>query len=400
MNKTVCTIFFVILILIVSNTAFAHGNMTTVYSSDDIQTRYVVIPEEQVPSYEANGWSRTPPFWDMSTHTGMYSADGRFMIFSNEEAYAQSTAGWHYTPLKLMYSHDNRTLMIYASEIPVYENVGWYIEPVALMINGNEGKYVISSETDFYRQAGWRITEYSADMPYLATQIKQYLSTKRGLYGIYIKNLNDGRTLVINDGSYSAASIMKLYVMAGIYNEIGSGRLYKTPEIQSLLTSMITMSDNRSSNRLVKIMGGGNYLNGFNAENTFARSIGCTLTQHLSLYSGCGEYVSYGRNYVSPQDCGILLEKIYKRELVSPTYSEEMLYLLTRQTRRDKIPYYLPKNTLCANKTGENSKVQSDVGIVYSPNCPYIICVITNNSPSGIIDVRQISAMTYWYFNS
>jgi len=122
-------------------------------------------------------------------------------------------------------------------------------------------------------------------------------------------------------------------------------------------------------------------------------------TQHKSLFTGCGYYASYGVNRVSPYDCGILLEKIYNRTLVSQRYSDEMLILLKNQKRRNKIPFSLPKDTVIANKTGETSRVQSDVGIVYSPNCDYIICVITNHAPGGIRDISNISLMTYEYFN-
>ena len=102
---------------------------------------------------------------------------------------------------------------------------------------------------------------------------------------------------------------------------------------------------------------------------------------------------------MSPYDCGLLLEKIYKGTLISPEYSSEMLSLLKQQKRRNKIPYLLPDDVVCANKTGETSNIQSDVGIVFSPACDYIICVITNNAGSGISDIRNISEITYRYFN-
>ena len=187
--------------------------------------------------------------------------------------------------------------------------------------------------------------------------------------------------------------------MAGIYNKINDGSIVKTQQIQNHLNSMITISDNYSSNFLVKTMGNSDYLEGFNSENAHSKSIGSVNTEHKSLFKGYGDYVSYGKNVVSPYDCGILLEKIYNRTLVSPEASDEMLSMLKNQQRRNKIPYLLPKGTVCANKTGETSTVQSDVGIVYSPKCDYIICVISNNAKTGINDIRQISLMTYNYFN-
>ena len=109
--------------------------------------------------------------------------------------------------------------------------------------------------------------------------------------------------------------------------------------------------------------------------------------------------MAYGYSRISPYDCGLILEQIYRRTLVSPEASDEMLSLLKQQTRQHKIPYKLPEGTVCANKTGETSKIENDVAIVYSPGCDYIICVLTNDAPSGIYDVRDISEMTYQYFN-
>ena len=272
--------------------------------------------------------------------------------------------------------------------------------PTALMTNGSSEEYVPVSEINDRRYAGWLIKDYSYGLDDLSSQIKGYISGQNGRWGIYINNLNTGEFAVINDGQYSSASIIKLFVMASVYNEISYGGIEKTPYVSNLLRQMITASDNYSSNLLVKTIGNGNYENGFNGENAHTYSIGALNTQHKSLFIGYGDYVSYGINLVSPLDCGIVLEKIYKGTLVSEEYSAEMLDLLKNQQRRWKIPQPLPRGTVTANKTGETKTVESDVAIVYSPACDYIICVLTNNASDGIGGIRQISKMTYNYFNT
>ncbi len=393
------TIIAAIFILFFSVAAYAHGNMITVCDSVDNPTQYAVIPEEQFYIYSSMGWTNQPIIVEDSSYIPMYTDDGRVCIFPYSMADAQNTVGWHYFPRKKMYTPDNQTMVINSSAISDFESVGWFIEPVALMAKNGVSMYALESEIDYYRQNGWVVKDYSAGLYYLGRQIKDYIGRRAGIFGVYVKNLKTGEELIINDGKFSSASIIKLFVMAGIYNEIEQGNVIQSDTVNRLLRSMITVSDNYSSNYLVKIMGGGNYRNGFSKENANTGNIGCFNTQHLSLFSGCGDYVSYGRNWVSPYDCGVLLEKIYNRTLVSPEKSDEMLALLKAQQRRNKIPYHLPYGTVCANKTGETSTVQSDVGIVYSPNCDYIICVTTNNAPSGITNIRDISLMTYNYFN-
>ena len=171
-------------------------------------------------------------------------------------------------------------------------------------------------------------------------------------------------------------------------------------EISKLLKNMITVSDNLSSNLLVKTLGHGDYKRGFDIENANSFRVGCVKTQHKSLFIGYGDYVSYGSNLVSPLDCGIMLENIYNGKLVSKEYSADMLGLLKGQQRRNKIPYPLPFGTVTGNKTGETSTVESDVAVVFSPSCDYIICVLSNGSASGINGIRKISRMTYDYFQA
>ena len=314
---------------------------------------------------------------------------------ANEEAYEVSfvyeerderlnISGWYY-PIEKGISDDTRKV--------------WHMEPPGYVEKKGEIRCVPESLLEKYRYDGWNIKEFSGGLYSLGEEIKEYIKGKKGSFGVYVKNLKTGQTLILNDKQYASASIIKMFVMAGIYNELYKGNIEKTPAVEKFLHSMITVSDNYASNYLVGVMGHKNYKEGFARENEHSHSVGCINTNHKSLFIGYGDYVTYGTNTVSPLDCGIMLEKIYNKTLISEEYSEEMLSLLKKQTRRYKLPYYLPKDVLCANKTGETSTVQSDVGIVFSPNCDYIICVITNKAPNGIENVRKISKITYDYFN-
>jgi len=354
--------------------------------------RVIVVSQAEADAYNKVGWYYEPV-------KEMYAADGRSIVIYRAEADAYRQVGWYDAPVTVMHALDGRKVIVYDKDVPLWESCDWYKEPVALMTKDGVPRCVMMSELGTYRAEGWNISRHYSSLYGLGTQIEQYMKGKSGKYGVYIKNLSTGDSLIINDGQFSAASIIKLFVMAGTYNEIYSGNIQYDDTIKSYLSAMISWSDNYSSNRLVKAIGGGNYFQGFERENAFSHLTGCINTRHKSLFSGYGDYVSYGNNLVSPLDCGILLEKIYDGTLVCSEYSSEMLSLLKSQQRRNKIPHLLPKGTICANKTGENDRVQSDVGIVYSPNCDYIICVITNYSPTGIGDIRQISDMTYKFFN-
>ena len=244
-----------IILSLILTTAGVYGNNITIYNSVDGIIRYDIIRKSEFDTYKQEGWSEETPDYDSQTHTLMYSQDGRMEIFSQDMAEAQSTVGWYYTPRKLMYSADNRTLFVGMDEISAYEDVCWYTEPVALMSTAEETKYIVASRVEEHRKNGWQIIDYSDGLSDLSAQIKEYISGKTGRYGVYVKNLKNDDTLVINDGKYMSASIIKLFVMAGVYNEIAYGGIEKNAKISGYLYNMITVSDNYSSNLLVKAIG-------------------------------------------------------------------------------------------------------------------------------------------------
>lgn len=102
-------------------------------------------------------------------------------------------------------------------------------------------------------------------------------------------------------------------------------------------------------------------------------------------------------NLTSAENCGRLLEKIYRGKMVSKSASKKMLSYLRSQTIRTKIPQGVPYGIATANKTGESGTIQNDTAIVYGKKTTYVICVFTNtNNPSRAIScIQQISRMVY-----
>ena len=329
----------------------------------------------------------------------MYTVDGQQEEVRISQVEEKKADGWYEEPVTLMYHQDGSYEVIPVFSVEDKQKEGLLLEPVAHMVKGSQIEEVAASCVEAYRKDGWQLQKYCVGLAELSKTIEDYIYSKVGTHGVYVKNLNTGDFLVLNDGKYHAASVIKLYQMAAIYDAIHNGNLTMDSDIESYLYDMITLSDNFSFNQLVGILGEWDYRAGFDKANQYVDSIGCVDTQTLSLFRDAGYFVAYGYNYVSPYECGQTLEQIYRRTLVSPEYSDEMLSLLIQQTRQHKIPYSLPEEVTCANKTGETSVIENDVAIVYSPSCDYIICVMTNDAPTGITDIREISEMTYRYFN-
>lgn len=240
----------------------------------------------------------------------------------------------------------------------------------------------------------------------LKSEVEGYVSGLSGEWGVYVKNLKTNEYMTINEHELYSASLIKLFIMGAVYNEIEAGTITKDDHISGLLEIMITESDNDAANELCEILGNGDMLAGFDLENIHTRSIDCTYTiQNTDLQNNREDStIEYrGRNYTSPRDCGHILELIYRGQLCGPANSAEMLEYLKNQQTRYKIPQLLPEDTVIANKTGEMTGVENDAAIVYSPNCDYIICVMCNESPDNseaISGIQEVSQLVYNYFNS
>ncbi len=223
-----------------------------------------------------------------------------------------------------------------------------------------------------------------------------------GTWSIYVKNLETGDVLSLNDQAMYPASTIKVFVMASLYNEIKAGRVKETSQVKSLLQSMITVSSNESYNALVKKQSSsGSFLSGAAVINNYLKKYGYTSTRvHHTLHPASSTRVSDGSsNTSSAKDCGVLLERIYKGTCVSKAYSKKMLNLLLAQERRWKIPAGIPSGIKVANKTGETSTTDHDIAIVYGKKTDYVICVFSSGSSSASTKIAAISRTVYNYLN-
>lgn len=235
----------------------------------------------------------------------------------------------------------------------------------------------------------------------LKTKLKKKIKSYRGTYSVYVKNLDTNEYLVINNKKMKPASLIKLYNMGTVYEQINKKKLKSSKTINAHLKSMITVSSNDSYNILLGKIGKGNTLKGINTVNKFCKAhgykdtrCGATLTP-----SYCKQVYTGKSSLTTTRDCGHILEDIYRGNLVSESASKKMLNLLKKQTRKSKIPAGLPKGVKSANKTGEYSSRQHDAAIVFSKKADYIIVIMSEGDPSSIGHIRTLSKTTYDYFN-
>lgn len=255
----------------------------------------------------------------------------------------------------------------------------------------------------------------------LKQNIQSEISRFNAEVGIVIKDLEMNWEISFNkEKLFPSASLVKIPVMLSCFRAASEGRLKldrtvklrsidKTSgsgmlkdilagtafTIEELIGLMIYDSDNTASNMLIDMLGI-DYL------NTSFKVFGLTNTD---LSRKVADFSSRNRgveNYTTAQDMALMLEKIYRRSLISPEISEKCLKLMKLSRMNDRIPAYLPLATVVAHKTGLERGVCHDVGIVFTCKGNFLICVLTkhanSNSKPAKEFIAKIALYTYNYF--
>lgn len=240
----------------------------------------------------------------------------------------------------------------------------------------------------------------------LEDKITSMISGYQGDWSVYLKDLKSGNTMEINEHAMQSASLIKLYIAGTTLELIENGELTETDTITHALHEMITVSDNESSNVLVRSFcdESGDFQTGLAKVNDFIQRMGFTNTVQVNGIADPSLWVSDGRiNETSAADCGKLLEMIYNRELVSHYASYRFENLLNNQEVNYKIPAGLPEGTHISHKTGEVDNTENDAAIIYTPYGDYIFCILStdlSDTGSAVDHIHEITTMVYDWFTS
>jgi beta-lactamase class A len=107
-------------------------------------------------------------------------------------------------------------------------------------------------------------------------------------------------------------------------------------------------------------------------------------------------------NFMNVQQYATLFRVLYNSTYLNDIYSEKSLEILSKSNFNDGLVKLLPKNLTVAHKFGErdisNSVYQlHDCGVVYYPNRPYLICIMTKGPNFNDLEttIQQISKKVY-----
>ncbi len=236
----------------------------------------------------------------------------------------------------------------------------------------------------------------------ITKHLRKQLDSIPGNVSIVCKNLSTGENFSYREEEpHVAASVIKIFLMAAVFQGFADGTfspddkltVHKTDcvpscgvltylhgerevSIRDLVELMIIVSDNTATNLLFDYVGAERL-------SAFIRdTLGLEKTVfRRKMFDDEGSAKGI-ENYVTAKDAAWLLEKIYRRELISPEASEEMYRILTHQRLNGKIPFYLhtlPDAPMIAHKTGEDTGVTHDVAVVEGKD-PLILCFLGNDT--------------------
>jgi beta-lactamase class A len=211
-----------------------------------------------------------------------------------------------------------------------------------------------------------------------------YMDLETGAQGAY----NEDKPLV-------AASVIKLFIMAEAFRAMEAGEVgrdtefVKTSEMNmpscgalnymhdglkvtfiDLVTLMIILSDNTATNMLIDYLG----RDKINAAIEHMGAQGCVLNRRLFDAEASRRGI---QNYITAAGVGRFFRMLHEGKLVSEGASREMLEILKNQRLNGKIPFFL--DCKIAHKTGEDTGITHDAGIVYSEK-PFILVMLSNNT--------------------
>lgn len=273
-------------------------------------------------------------------------------------------------------------------------------------------------------------TKNSYESTQMTKEVSSYINKKIDKDGIknisfYFRDLNKSRWTGVNeDDQYTPASLMKIPLIITLYRHaetdpsILSEEVYfdgnsdlnaietiqprkqieggKSYSISELIKYMIIYSDNNATALLLKFVEPKDMWKVF-------QDLGLPVPEGVNVGT---------LDYMSARDYAHIFRVLYNATYLSQEYSLKALELLLSSDFKQGILAGVPKGTTLANKFGERTAYNEkgnpeyselhDCGIVYAPNNPYLVCIMTKGSNFTALEqvIKDISGIVYTNFQA
>jgi len=277
-----------------------------------------------------------------------------------------------------------------------------------------------------------RAADAPTDTAALRRQLQEVTRGYGGVVGISVRNLNTGEDVSIRGAeTFPAASLIKVPILVTLMDEVrrgtvrldertgmiardrvpGSGVLMGmesglNPTLGDLAWLMISVSDNTATNLL---------LDKLNLRTVWAKmdSLGLPSTRiHAKVFLRISSVapdssVKYGLGKTTPDEMVRLFSLLHAGRAVSAALDSAALAILRGNQDPTKLTRWLPESVAAAHKSGEVDQARNDCGILYGPQAPVAICVMTreNRDTSYAVDnpahllIARVSREAFRHWN-
>ncbi|MFN0123630.1 MAG: serine hydrolase [Blastocatellia bacterium] len=252
----------------------------------------------------------------------------------------------------------------------------------------------------------------------LVAEITRVAQGLDGVMGVAIRDLKTGEEILLNENLvFPTGSSIKIPVLIELHKQASAGKYALTDQrrmeskdrtagsgvmvhfgagqsglsLHDLATLMIVLSDNTATNMLI--------------DQTGMANVNRTLDEmglgQIRLRRKMIDLVASARgeeNTATPLAAINLMSKLSRGEAINRRLSDDVLRFL-KMRKNSPIPRLLPPTVEIANKPGGVEGVACDWAIVYVPERPYAIAVMTNYNGEGADDaISKVSKLAYDYF--
>ena len=258
------------------------------------------------------------------------------------------------------------------------------------------------------------------DFDPLRQNITAYLQSLSVSYSFYFEYLPNGVTIRDDEDSFSqAASLMKTPLVMDLYKLAEQGKISlsdkETIEPVDIDTDPVYGNPTHLETGQTISLSQAAQITLNDSDNTTLNIIKSVILplvdqtsdsfRYLDLDYSVGGLANNAQITISARSYSSILTCLYFACLNSPEDSTNILKYLTNSAEPNRLAAGVGSGTLVAHKVGSaGSTAQSDCGIVYYPQKPYLICLMLFNIPSTNTNVdpyfQHLSQMTYDYIKS
>jgi beta-lactamase class A len=266
----------------------------------------------------------------------------------------------------------------------------------------------------------------------LRRRLEETIRPYEGVAGVSLQNLATGEALSIRgDEKFPTASLIKVSILVGLLDEVRRGTIRLDDPITMIARDqvggsgvlqhlhgglqltvldaarlMIIISDNTATNLLldkVPMRAVWAKMDSLGLPQTRIHSKTFLRITSVAMDSS----VRYGLGVTTPDETVRLFALLHQGRAVSPALDSLAIGILRANEDGTKLVRWLPDGYSAAHKSGEVDQSRSDCGILYGPDAPVAVCVMTreNRDQSYAPDnaanllMARIGAEVYRHYN-